>query len=124
MDGTQVRFGMIKGAIGTNQVPSDNIAPVMAKWNMPPVITANAWHCIEVEFDGSAAYNSLRAYSDGTLVHSITAGTDWQNGALTASWMSGMFVDVMLGWQSFSSTAADVWMDDLALSSTARIGCN
>jgi hypothetical protein len=31
---------------------------------------------------------------------------------------------VMLGWQSFSSTAADVWMDDVALSTTGRIGCN
>ena len=46
-----------KGSIGTNQVPSDNIAPIMAKWYGPPVITANAWHCIEVEFNGAAAYN-------------------------------------------------------------------
>ncbi len=121
---TQVRFGMIKGAVGTNQVPTDNIAPVMAKWYMPPIISANAWHCIEVEFDGSAAYNSLNAYSDGTLVHSIAAATDWQNGALPATWMSGMFTDFLFGWQSFSSTTADVWMDDLALSTKGRIGCN
>ena len=89
-------------------------------------ISANAWHCIEVEFDGSASYNALRAYSDGTLVHSITAGTDWQNGNLsaTSNWMSGMFSDFMFGYQSFSSTTADVWMDDLALSTTGRIGCN
>ena len=46
------------------------------------MITANAWHCIELELDGTrTAYNVLNAYSDGTLVHSITAGTDWQNGA-------------------------------------------
>jgi hypothetical protein len=121
---TQVRFGMIKGAVGTNQVPSDNIAPVMAKWYMPPSISANTWHCIEVEFDGSASYNSLYAYSDGTLVHSIAAAADWQNGALPATWMSGMFTDFMFGWQSFSSAAADVWMDDLALSTKGRIGCN
>jgi hypothetical protein len=38
--------------------------------------------------------------------------------------MSGMFTDFMFGWQSFSSTTADVWMDDLALSSKGRIGCN
>jgi hypothetical protein len=121
---TQVRFGMIKGAVGTNQVPTDNIAPVMAKWYMAPSISANTWHCIEVEFDGSASYNTLNAYSDGTLVHSIAAGTDWANGALPATWMSGMFTDFMFGWQSFSSTTADVWMDDLALSSKGRIGCN
>ena len=122
----QVRFGMIKGAIGTNQSPTDDISPLQAKWYMPPSISAAAWHCIEVEFDGSASYNALRAYSDGTLVHSITAGTDWQNGNLstTSNWMNGMFVDFMFGWQSFSSTTADVWMDDLALSTTGRIGCN
>src|SRR5450631_1029278 len=120
----QVRFGQIKGVIGTNQVPTDNIAPVMAQWYSGPVISAGIWHCLELEFDGSASYNALRAYSDGTLIHSITAATDWQNGALPATWMNGMFVDVLIGWQSFSSLANDVWMDDLALSSTGRIGCN
>jgi len=121
---TQVRFGQIKGVIGTNQVPSDNIAPIMAQWNSGPVISAGVWHCLEVEFDGSASYNALRAYSDGTLIHSITAATDWQNGALPATWMNGMFVDVLIGWQSFSSLGNEVWMDDLALSSVGRIGCN
>lgn len=121
---TQVRFGQIKGVIGTNQVPSDNIAPIMAQWYSGPVISSGVWHCLEVEFDGSASYDALRAYSDGTLIHSITAATDWQNGALPATWMNGMFVDVMIGWQSFSSLGNEVWMDDLALSSTGRIGCN
>ena len=122
----QVRFGMIKGAIGTNQSATDDISPLQAKWYMPPIITANAWHCIELELDGTAAYNVLNAYSDGTLVHSISAGTDWQNGALknTPNWLSGIFTDFMFGYQSFSSTTADVWMDDLALSTKGRIGCN
>ena len=122
----QVRFGMIKGAIGTNQSATDDISPLQAKWYMPPMITANAWHCIELELDGTAAYNVLNAYSDGTLVHSISAGTDWQNGALKniPNWMNGQFTDFMFGYQSFSSTTADVWMDDLALSTKGRIGCN
>jgi hypothetical protein len=46
-----------------------------------PIVSANAWHCIEVEFAGDASYNSLYAWADGTLVHSIAAATDWQNGA-------------------------------------------
>ncbi len=103
---TEVRFGEIKGVIGTNHVPSDNIAPKMAQWYMGPTVSANAWHCIEVEFAGNnTTYNSLYAYADGTLVHSITAATDWQNGTLPANWMNGMFVDVKFGWQSFSSMA-------------------
>lgn len=100
---TQIRFGQIKGVIGTNQVPTDNIAPIMAQWYSGPVISSGTWHCLEVEFDGSATYNTLRAYSDGTLIHSIAAGSDWQNGALPGTWMNGMFVDVLIGWQSFSS---------------------
>ncbi len=119
----EVRFGEIKGAIGTNQVPTDNIAPIMAKWYGPPIITANTWHCIEVEFNGAAAYNTLNAWSDGMLVHSITQASDWQNGALPATWMNGMFNNVFFGWQSFSSAANEIWMDDLVLS-TARVGCN
>ncbi len=119
----EVRFGVIKGVIGTNQVPSDNIAPIMAKWNGPPVITAATWHCIEVEFDGSAAYNTLNAWSDGTLVHSITQASDWQNGALPANWMNGMFNTFAVGWQSFSNLGNEIWVDDLVLS-TARVGCN
>ena len=124
--GNQVRFGMIKGAIGTNQSATDDISPLQAQWYMPPVITASAWHCIELELDGTAAYNTLHAYSDGTLVHSITAGTDWQNGALknTPNWLSGIFVDFMFGYQTFGGPTADVWMDDLALGTMGRIGCN
>ncbi len=38
--------------------------------------------------------------------------------------MSGQFTDFMFGYQSFSSTTADVWMDDLALGKVGRIGCN
>jgi hypothetical protein len=120
----EVRFGEIKGAVGTNLVPDDDIAPVMAKWNGPPIISANEWHCIEVEFDGSATYNTLNAWADGTLVHSVTQGQDWAHApGEPANWMSGMFNTFFLGWQSFDGSANDVWADDLALGST-RIGCN
>ncbi len=121
---SQIRFGQIKGAIGTNWVPSDDIAPIVADWNMGAVISAGTWHCIEVEFAGNAAYNSLYAYSDGTLVHSITSGADWAHNPEPANWMNGLFTDVVFGWQSFSSMKNDVWMDDLAMSSSGRIGCN
>ena len=32
--------GQIKGVIGTNQVPTDNIAPIMAQWYSGPTISA------------------------------------------------------------------------------------
>lgn len=117
----QVRFGVIKGAVGTNETPSDNIAPKMAMWYMPPIITANAWHCVEVAFLGDQTPNALYAWSDTVLVHSITADSQWQNGALT-NWLNGKFVDAMFGWQSFGSQANDVWMDDLDMS-TGPLDC-
>jgi hypothetical protein len=122
---TQIRFGQIKGAIGTNESVSDNIAPVQADWNIGTLISASAWHCIEVELDGTSAYNSLYAYSDGALVHSITSAADWAHGpGLPGNWMNGYFADVFFGWQSFGSMKNDVWMDDVAMSTTGRIGCN
>jgi hypothetical protein len=39
------------------------------------------------------------------------------------TWLNGKFVEVILGWHSFSSSTADIWLDDLVLS-TSPIGCN
>jgi hypothetical protein len=119
----QLRFGQAKGAIGMNQVPSDDFSPVMAKWNSGPTISASMWHCVELEFDGTAAYNTYRAWSDGTLVDSIASSADWAHGTTTANWMNGYFNSFMMGWQSFSSMSNEVWIDDLVLA-TARVGCN
>lgn len=118
----EVRFGEIKGVIGTNEVPTDNIAPKMDRWGMGPAISANAWHCYEVAFLADQAQHTLHASVDGTLVHEITAGDQWQNGAMPATWLSGKFVEVILGWHSFSSATNDVWLDDLVLSNDP-IGC-
>ena len=57
-------------------------------------------------------------------MHSITALDQWQNGTIkNADWMTGKFVEFIIGWQSFSSAANDLWIDDLVLS-TSKIGCN
>ncbi|MGC4090209.1 MAG: hypothetical protein QM756_20485 [Polyangiaceae bacterium] len=126
----EVRFGEIKGAIGTNEVHnndssygSDNISPKLDLWGKGPSVPANTWACIEVAFIGDQAQHELHAWADGTEVHSITMGDQWQNGVMPATWLNGKFVDIALGWQSFSNAAPDVWMDDLVLS-TSRIGCN
>jgi hypothetical protein len=124
----EVRFGEIKGVIGTNEVPTDNISPKMDRWGMGPVIPANTWACIEVAFLGDLPTHELRAWHDGTMVHEVTSsGADqWQNGAMPSmTWMNGKFTEVILGWQSFTGGQADVdlWMDDVILSNSP-IGCN
>jgi len=118
----EVRFGEIKGVIGTNEVPTDNISPKMDRWGMGPVVSANTWHCFEVAFLADGAQHTLHGWVDGTLVHEITAGDQWQNGTMPATWLDGKFVEVVLGWHSFSSANNEVWMDDLVLSN-APIGC-
>jgi hypothetical protein len=119
----EVRFGEIKGVIGTNEVPSDNIAPKMAQWGMGPVVAAGGWRCIEVAFLADQAQHTLYAWADGTMVHSVTAPDQWQNGNLPANWLNGKFVEVIMGWQSFSGIDTDLWIDDVVLSNSP-IGCN
>lgn len=119
----EVRFGEIKGVIGTNEVPTDNISPKMAQWGMGPVVAAKRWTCIEVAFLADQPQHVLQAWSDGVMVHSITAPDQWQNGVMPMNWMTGKFVEFIVGWQSFSNANADVWMDDLALSN-GPIGCS
>ncbi len=118
----EVRFGEIKGVIGTNEVPSDNISPLMDRWGTGPALPADTWICFEVAFLGDQAQHELHAWADGELVHSITAPDEWQNGAMPANWLDGKFVEVVFGWHSFSSNDIDVWMDDIIVS-TSRQAC-
>ena len=119
----EVRVGQIKGVLGTNEVPSDNIAPTMDKWYSGTQLNANTWYCVETAMYADTDYDQLYLWVDGNLVHSITSGADWNNGALGADWLSGKFNYVMFGFHSFSNNSADVWMDDIVVS-TEAIGCD
>ena len=52
------------------------------------------------------------------MVHSVTAPDQWQNGTLPANWLNGKFVEVIMGWQSFSGVDTDLWIDDVVLSNS------
>jgi hypothetical protein len=120
----EVRFGEIKGVIGTNVVPGDNISPLMAQWGMGPVVAPGGWRCIEVAFLADQAQHTLTAWADGVMVHAITAPDQWQNDPkLPMNWLQGRFVEFIMGWQSFSSIDTDLWIDDVVLSNSP-IGCN
>ena len=118
----EVRFGEIKGALGTNEVPTDDISPPSAQWGKGQVIPANDWVCVEVAFLGDLPQHQLLAYANGTLVHSVTAPDQWEHKVAGATFLTGKFVQAVFGWQSFSNVETDVWIDDVALS-TAPIGC-
>ncbi len=118
----EIRVGQIKGVLGTNQIPTDNIAPKMSQWNSGPQLAANTWYCVETAYYADTAYDELRMWVNGSLVHSVTSANDWNNGALGADWLSDKFNYAMLGFHSFSGNTADVWMDDIVIS-TQAIGC-
>ncbi len=118
----EIRVGQIKGVLGTNHVPSDNIAPKMDKWYGGTELSPNIWYCVETAMYADTAYDELYMWVDGNLVHSITSANDWNNGPLSADWLSDKFNYVMFGFHSFSGNTADVWMDDIVVS-TQPIGC-
>jgi hypothetical protein len=118
----EIRFGEIKGVIGVNEVPSDNITPKMDLWGKGPLIAANKWVCIEGAFIGDQPQHEVHAWADGSEVIAVTSGDQWQNGTMPATWLNGKWNEFMIGWQSFSSAANEIWIDDLVLA-TSRINC-
>ncbi len=119
----EVRFGEIKGVIGVNEVPSDNISPRMDQWGKGPEISAGAWHCIEVAFRGDLPAHEVRAFSDGQEIFAVNDPSQWQNGPLSASFLDGKFGELILGWHSFSNYSNELWFDDLVAASE-RVGCD
>ena len=118
----EIRLGEIKGVIGVNEVPTDNITPKMDLWGKGPLVAANKWVCIEGAFIGDQAQHEVHAWADGTEVAKALPGADWQNGTMPATWLDGKWNEFMIGWQSFSNAKNELWIDDLVLS-TSRINC-
>ncbi len=118
----EIRFGEIKGVIGVNEVPSDNITPKMDLWGKGPLIAANTWVCLEAAFIGDQAQNEVHAWADGSEVLAVTAGDQWQNKVMAAPWLDGKWNEFMIGWQSFSNANNEIWIDDLVLA-PSRINC-
>jgi len=118
----EVRFGEIKGVIGTNEVPSDDISPTMDQWGMGPVIEAGQWHCIEVAFVADEGPDRVEAWADGEQVHLVDDPSQWNNMVLGEDFLDGKFVEFIIGWHSFSDYDNEVWFDDLVVA-LERVGC-
>ncbi len=84
-------------------------------------IPKEKWVCLEAAFLGDKPTHEFYAWADGTEVHKITGPDQW-HAPMPATFLSGKFVECIIGWQSFSGYTADVWADDLVLSSE-RVGC-
>ena len=118
----EVRFGEIKGVIGTNEVPSDDISPTMDQWGMGPLIAAGQWNCIEVAFVADEGPHRVEAWNNGEQVHLVDDPSQWNNMVLGDDFLTGKFAEFILGWHSFSSYDNEVWFDDLVVA-LERVGC-
>ena len=118
----EFRFGEIKGVIGSNEVPSDDISPTQRQWGKGPVIEAGKWNCIEVAFLGDGAKHEVVAWNNSVEVHRVNDPSQWNNKALGSTFLDGKFVEFVLGWHSFSNFGNEVWFDDVIVA-TERVGC-
>jgi len=135
---SEIRFGEIKGTVGVNEVSSDNIYPADDHWHLATglVIPATTWSCLEVGFVADATPNALHSWLGGATFLDVTDLTHhmngtpggWENNTEPADWLAQKFAgtpaEIVIGWQSFSNAANDVWMDDLVLSNSPIGGCN
>lgn len=119
---SEIRFGEIKGAVGTNEVPTDAVSPPVDKWNTGPEIPKGKWVCIEVAFLADLPYHELYAWADGELVHSVTKAADW-HAPVPDAWMGTSLAQIVFGWHSFTSFSEELWFDDIVIA-TDRVGCN
>ncbi len=126
----EIRFGEIKGVIGTNVEPTDNISPPADQWNSGPEIPVQEWACVELAFLGESPTNELHAWVNGELVHSIDSLDDWTHAFpesdheyWTSGWIADRFNQLVFGWQSFSGFTEKLFMDDIVVA-TDPIGCD
>ncbi|HXX69547.1 MAG TPA: hypothetical protein VEK07_20350 [Polyangiaceae bacterium] len=91
--------------------------------------TANTWTC--VEFHTSASTHSIETWVGGAQapVPGLTfpppvamVNDQWEGGLSTQ--VAFNFDSLGFGWVSYSGVAMNLWIDDVALSTTGRIGCN
>lgn len=118
----EVRFGQIKGVLGTNEVPSDDIAPTQESWGKGPEIAAGTWNCIEVAFLGDGTNHEVHAWNNNTEVHVVDDPSDWNNKVLGPTFLDGKFKEFIIGWHSFSNYDNEIWVDDIVVA-TERVGC-
>lgn len=118
---TELRIGQGKGHLGYNIVPSDAISPPLSGWFSGPTTPVNTWYCVEEGILTGGAYDEADMWVDGQLVNSVTSAADWHS-PVGANWADPVMGFVAFGWHSFSNHSAEIWMDDIVVS-TQRVGC-
>jgi len=86
-------------------------------------VPTKRWVCLEWKFDGTN--NEMHEWFDGASASDVvkTAGTCAAGAAPV--WSAPTFSDIQLGWfQNQPSTVPlEMWIDDIAIDATQRVGC-
>ena len=126
-DGNEVRAGVHTKVLSWNfkgpQLgdPSLFSSDADGQWQTGVIPTTNAWHCIELEFDGAG--QTVRYYLDGEEVEKLHLAEDdrVKMGSLSPTW-SPTYADFRFGWQAYGAIPATVYYDDVIIS-TERVAC-
>jgi hypothetical protein len=86
-------------------------------------VPTKRWVCVEWRFDGAG--NEMHYWYDGSPVSDVvkSAGTCVLGSAPV--WTAPTFADIQLGWFQNQPTTVqlEMWMDDIAIHGTQRVGC-
>jgi hypothetical protein len=129
---------VIRGAGAGGNIPQYNIGeqheeilinyyngPTQDCWARPKpgkVVPLKTWMCWEWSFDGNA--NELQFFIDGQLSRKVSQTGDGC-GQGNATWVAPDFASFRIGQYiaQVSATPTKLWIDDIAVGTTARLGC-
>lgn len=93
-------------------------------WKPSAPTSGSKWTCMEWQAD--ASNNAVNVWIDGIAQPDLSVSTS-SHGGNNVDFVFPMFNQIKLGWQLYQGGATpgqfDVWLDDIAMSST-RIGCD
>ncbi len=123
-----LRMGGQDSVLMWNRESDDATLPAMSPQGTALSVApaANAWHCVELEVDGTGPL--LQTWVDGALVTGLVVGGSAANATADGQWVSGAawaphLVDARFGWESYAGEAETLWFDDVAIG-TQRLGCD
>ena len=87
------------------------------------VIPQNTWMCWEWRFDGNT--NEIQFFIDGVLSRRVSATGDGCLSGQASTWTAPDFASLRIGQYiaETRNTTARIYIDDVAVGSTERLGC-
>ena len=101
----------------------DSAADCWARPSPGKPVALNAWTCWEWSFDGNT--NEMQFWIDGQLSRQVSGTGDGCTSGQNTTWTAPDFGSLRIGAYIAETrdTVAQVWLDDVAVGTSGRIGC-